>query len=274
MTRKWTFFLLILAMGVSLLAMAFPGDTSMERAKVLLFDKQWREALAEIDRVLVEHPEFPPALYYRARCLAQLGRRQEAFNTYQRFLQTGDSATLREEARISMIDLAYALYSDGRKECLQTILDSLESPREAVRFYAALKLSYLDEKQTAARAVPVLKSMAGKESDPDLADRAKIALLRIDPRHLEQSTSKARNVDDAMLRIQITNLRTGKSSLSIRIPFMLARLALEALPDAERKALHSRGYSLDRIIQTLSRSREIIRLESDDEEVRIWLDHK
>ncbi|HDP94920.1 MAG TPA: tetratricopeptide repeat protein [Candidatus Aminicenantes bacterium] len=274
MKRSLTAILLALLLGAAVSATVSPEDVSMERAKILLFDKQWRRALAEIDRVLETHPDFAPALYYRARCLAELGRKKEALTGYKRFLEMNGSETLREEARISMIDLAFSLHSGGMKGYLQTILDFLDSPRQTVRFYAALKLSYLDEKKTAAKAVPVLKRVAKKRSDPDLADRAKIALLRIDPRHLEDSPSDVNGMDNAMLRIEVVNHRTGKPSLTIRIPFMLARLALEALPEAERKALQSRGYSLDRIIQTLSSSREIIRLETEDEEVRIWVDHK
>jgi tetratricopeptide (TPR) repeat protein len=274
MTRKLTAILLVMMLGTVVSATVSPEDVSMERAKILLFDKQWRRALAEIDRVLETHPDFAPALYYRARCLAELGRKKEALTGYKRFLQTNGSETLQEEARISIIDIAFSLHSEGMKGYLQTILDLLESPRETVSFYAALKLSYLDEKKTAAKAVPVLKRVATKSSDPDLADRAKIALLRIDPRHLKDSRSEPDGMDNAMLRIEVVNQRTGKSSLAIRIPFMLARLALEALPEAERKALQSRGYSLDGIIQTLSRSREIIRLETEGEEVRIWVDHK
>jgi len=274
MKRKLTAFMIILLLGSAVSATVPRDNGDMERAKILLFDKQWRAALSEIDRILADRPGFSQALYYRARCLAELGRKQEALRGYQRFLEADGAEGLREEARISMIDLAFALHAANGKGYLKIILDYLDSPLEEVRFYAALKLSYLEDKKVSARAVPILKGMVERESDPELADRARIALLRIDPRNLGESRNTGHDMDNAMLRIQVTNRRTRKATFSIRIPFMLARLALEALPQAERKALQARGYSLDRIIRTLSSSREIIRLESGDDEVRLWVEHK
>lgn len=263
--------LLWIALTVS--AAPTPEEVSMERAKILLFDKQWRPALKEIDRVLAEHPAYPPALYYRARCLAELGRGKDALRGYKDFLKTRGAETLREEARISIIDLAFELYSGGEKGYLDAILDFLKSPTDQVRFYAALKLSYLKDQRVSAQAVPVLKRIAERESDPDLADRARIALLRINPENL-RGTGVKRSMEGAMLSIQVVNRRTRKSSLSIRIPFMLARLALEALPDAESKILREHGYSMERIINILSSNGEIIRLETDEDEVRIWVDRE
>lgn len=272
-TKHIAILIVLLLAFMALAAAPSPEEVSMERAKILLFDKQWRPALKEIDRILAEHPAYPPALYYRARCLAELGRGKDALVGYEDFLKVRGAETLRREARISIIDLAFELYSGGEKKYLDTILAFLNSPTRQVRFYAALKLSYMKDRSVSANAVPVLKKMAERESDPDLADRARIALLRINPENL-RGTGEKRSMDGAMLSIQVVNRRTRKPSLSIRIPFMLARLALEALPQDDRRALSERGYSLETIIDTLTRSREIIRLETDEDEVRIWVDQK
>ena len=58
--------------------------------------------------------------------------------------------------------------------------EALADPSRTVRYFAALQLASLGPEQGRA-AVPVLKEILAKESDPDLVDRAKLYLVRLDP---------------------------------------------------------------------------------------------
>ena len=263
--------LLAVLLSVPQMASISPDDGGMERAKLLLFDKNWKEALREIDGVLSREETHPSARFYRGRCLEKLGRTRESLLAYTHFLKGRGTPGLREEAHISIIDLAFKLFTEGEKKFAPRILAYLDSPNIAIRYYAALKLSYLKDKEIANRAVPVLKSVIESEKDPELVDRARIGLLRINPKLL-RSAGQKRDMEDSMLHIQVVNRKTSEVKFSISLPFMLARLALEALPQTDKEMLAMKGYSLDRIIHTLSRSRDLIRFEADEEVYRIWVE--
>jgi Flp pilus assembly protein TadD len=66
-----------------------PGDPEPANnlASVLLAEGNEREALARLDRVVVDHPRYVPALINRGVALARLGRLEEARAEYLRALQ-------------------------------------------------------------------------------------------------------------------------------------------------------------------------------------------
>ncbi len=78
-----------------------------------------------------------------------------------------------EEARIASLDLAFALYKSGQTSFAQILTDSLNDPSRVIRYYAAFKLSYLDDKKIARKAVPVLKKLKAEEKDQELVDPCK-----------------------------------------------------------------------------------------------------
>ena len=63
----------------------------------------------------------------------------------------------------------------------------LDDKNKVVSYYAAFKLSYLPERQIAARALPVLLTILDREKDDELRDRAKIAVMRMDPARLKET---------------------------------------------------------------------------------------
>jgi hypothetical protein len=132
-------------------------------------------------------------------------------------------------------------------------------------------MSYVKDKKAAALAVPVLKKIVLLEDDVELVDRAKIALMRIDPDYLK-NLAGAKKVEAATLHIQIYDKKSKKDSLSLNIPFALARLALGAIPEKEKKALKQKGYDLDGIVRALIESDHIIKIESEESLLKIWID--
>ena len=270
-----------LAGGLCVGAFAQSGadERLFEEAKVLIFDKNWEAAQAKLDGLLAQYPESPlkdQALFYRAKCLGERkDRTREAFDAYESFVRTarpGDrNASLIEDAQISLIDLAFTLYEGGDRSRLAAIEDRLGSPNKVVRYYAGFKLSYVKDKSVARRSVAVLKGIVDEEPDAELKDRARIALLRVDPDALKDVGEDRREVRSRLLRIQV--LEDGKKKVDINIPWALADLALQAIPDEEKLVMRRKGYDLDRIINELAKTgRSIIEISDEGSVIRIWIE--
>jgi hypothetical protein len=267
------------ALGTGAFAQTRADERLFEEAKVLIFDKNWEAAQAKLDSLLREFPETAlkePALFYRAKCLGERrDRAPEAFEAYEGFLRAvrpGErNASLAEDAEVSLIDLAYGLYEKGERSKLPAIEDRLRSPNKVVRYYAAFKLSYIKDKGISGRAIPILKGIVEGERDPELRDRARIALLRVDPGALREVGDDRREARSRLLRIQV--LEGGKKKVDINIPWALADLALQAIPDEERTVMRRKGYDLDRIINELAKTgSSIIEINEEGSVIRIWIE--
>jgi tetratricopeptide (TPR) repeat protein len=248
---------------------------AFEKAKVLIFDKQWAAALKELDEVIVKHADsryYATALFYRGKCQEELGAKKQALESYEKFVKTSGNSNLAEEARISIIDLAAALYRDGGKSCLQKMLEPLGYDNKVVSYYAAFKLSYLPDRKIAARALPVLQSILDKEKDEELRDRARIAVMRIDPARLREMTGPQKNAAGKMLKIRIFDKSDKEGTVSLNIPLALADLALKALDAEEKRKLQKEGYNLDRILEQLTGKGLKIDIQDGDEVIQIWVE--
>jgi tetratricopeptide (TPR) repeat protein len=256
---------------------AKPEEKLMQEAKVLLFDGKWDEALDRLETFLRVYPATalaPQALFYKAKVLSNLdGREPEAISTFQDYLRTKDrNPSLTEESEITLIDLAYELYSRGNRSYLKEIENRLTNPNSVVRYYAAFKMSYFKDKTQAAKALPVLKSIFKDESDPELRDRAKIALLRVDPEALEAVGQEKSSPSRAkLLRIEVSE--AGRPKVKVSIPWALADLAIQAIPSREKQMLRQKGYDLDRIFKELERTKSsIIEISEEKTLIKIWID--
>jgi tetratricopeptide (TPR) repeat protein len=246
-----------------------------EKAKILIFDKQWSPALKQLDEMMAKYPDsryFGSALFYRAKCQEEMGARKQALESYERFIRASAGSNLAEEARISIIDLAAALYQAGEKDFLQKILDLLADENKVVTYYAAFKLSYLPDRKTAARALPVLQTILDKEKDEELRDRAKIAVMRIDPSRLKGMDRQNKSMADKMLKIRIFKKNNSEENVSLSIPLALADLALKALGAEEKRALQKDGYNLDEILEQLTGKGMKIDIREGDEVIQIWVE--
>lgn len=272
--------LLILASFLPALGQTKPEDRLFQEAKVLLFDEQWEPALEKLETLLAASPTGPlaaQALFYKSKCLSRLrGREPEAVAVFKEYLRSGDkNPNLAEEAEVTLIDLSYTLYDRGNKSYLREVESLLESPSRVTRYYAAFKLSYARDKAVAAKALPVLKRILASEKDAELRDRAKIALLRVDPQALRSAPERHDEPADAprMLRLEITE--GGKNKVNIAIPWSLADLAIQAIPDEEKRMLRGKGYDLERILRELERTRSsIIEIREEDSKtlIKMWVE--
>jgi hypothetical protein len=254
-------------------------DKSFQEIKLLVFDEKWAEALSSLDAFLARNPadpQFVPALYYRAKCLEEIGGRDEdALRAYREYLGRGDrNKSLSADAEASIIDLAVNLSDHGDRSYLPEVEERLTHPDKDVRYYAAIRLSYVKEKKAAAKSVPVLKKMLVEETNPELRDRAKIALLRVEPEALAETPDRTAVRHVRMFHIQIFDVRTNKSELSLNLPFALADLALSGMSTDDRALLKGRGYDIDKILNELKAGGNILEINDDKngKSIKIWID--
>jgi hypothetical protein len=256
-----------------------PDERLFQDAKLLLFDKHWTEAQVKLEELIGSYPESPlrgQALFYRAKCLNERpGKETEALAAFKDYLglrERNDSLT--EESENSIIDLAFGLYGRGERGYLKEVEERLGSRDRSVQYYAAFKLSYAADKAVAARAVPILKRIIETESNVELQDRAKIALLRISPDALKGVADERPASGPHVLKIRIYEKGRREPSLSLNIPWALADLALSSIPEEDMAKLHKKGYDIDRIVRDLSRDKgTIFEVVGDDGSViKIWIE--
>jgi tetratricopeptide (TPR) repeat protein len=248
-------------------------DALMGKAKQDLFDRNWNAALKKLDQLIDRSPNsshYSMALFYKGRCLKELNKSKQALATFTQYLEVSKNMGLKEEALKEIIDLNFQLAKGTDRHYLKAIVDFLDSKDAMVRYYAAFKLSYAKDKKMAEKAVPVLKRIVRNDDDEDLVDRAKLALMRINPRFLKED-SETRPPAIRLLCMSVYDKKEKKETFAITFPFGLAKLALEAIPEEEKELIKKEGYNLDRILETLTRVPEVIKIEGDDVIFKIWV---
>ena len=269
--------LLLASLLLQAYAQAQPDEKLFQEAKILIFDKEWKDAQEKLEELLEKYPDsawYSQAVFYRAKCLEERkGKELEALKAYRDYIKRKNrSKSLTEDSELSIIGLAYELYKKGKRSYLSEIEKRLSSSNRVVRYFAAIRLSQVKEKKVASRAVPVLKEIIKKEKDDELRDRAKIALLRVDPGVLKD-LEEERSVRGARL-LKIRVWKDGELTLKINIPWALADLALRSIEDDEKASLKKEGYDLDTIMKTLAEAGEIIYIENKEEGtiIKIWIE--
>src|SRR4030065_2562 len=114
--KKKIFSVILMIWLFSGVAVAQTGSDIFEKAKTLIFDKQWAAALKQLDEVIGKHADsryYAAALFYRGKCQEELGAKKQALESYEKFVKNSASSNLAEEAQISIIDLAAGLYRAG-----------------------------------------------------------------------------------------------------------------------------------------------------------------
>ncbi len=224
---------------------AAPGD--VKNAKALFFDKHYREARQAWEDVRRSGPpdEARAALYWVARSSESLGEDDRALDEYASFLALGGTdPVLAEEARTHRVGLAARLVQQGHKERLSIVRDALNDESRTVRYFAAFQLADLGP-ELGRSAVPVLRQILAEEHDNDLLDRAKLKLLRLDPKALQGAPSatgrrSARAVQWVKVRVYDAGAR--EPSVSVNLPLALAELLFKSLPEDARRELGKKGY--------------------------------
>jgi len=276
--RKYTINIILFFLVVSLLQAYAPvqtGEELFQEAKILIFDKKWEAAQEILDKILEdfrESPSYSQALFYKAKCLEkQRAKEVEALQVYKSYTALKDAnKNLVEESEVVVIDLSFRLYEKGKISFLKEIEKRLKSESRVIRYYAAVKLSYVDNKKRAEKALPVLKKILKEENDDELRDRAKLAILRIDPEGLTDFTQERYAPQISVFSIEV--IKEGAVSFSLNIPWSLADLAFSAIPEEEKALMKREGYDLDKIIQELTRFKgNVIEFRNKDTIVRLWV---
>jgi hypothetical protein len=274
MKKKMFLALLLFCVGSAAMA-ADPGPDAFEKAKVLIFDKQWAAALKQLDEVIHDPSGsryYAAALFYRGKCLEELGANKQALESYERFVGSSEGSNLAEEARVSIVDLAAELYQAGEKDYLRKIVASLNQENKVVSYYAAFKLSYLPDRKTAALALPVLQTILEGEKDEELRDRARLAVMRIEPARLKGMDRQGRESSGRMLRIRIFEKNNPHADVSLNIPLALADLALKSLSQEQKRSLRKKGYDPDDILAQLTAKGTKIDIRDNDSVIQIWVE--
>lgn len=257
------------------------GERLFREAKILIFDEEWEEALEILEELLADYPKsefFAQFLLNKATCLKELeGNEVEALQTYKEYLRiNGHNKSLIEEAETSIIDLALLLFEKGRAFYLREVEARLLSENNVIRYYAAYELSYIENKDIAVRAVPVLQNILQEEKDERLRDRAKIALLRIDPeivKDLEEEVPSKYNV--RVLKFSVHRIGKKQPEFFISIPWSLADLIFSIIPEQSRISMRKQGFDIDHIISDLTKLKgEILEIRDDEEGIviKIWIE--
>ena len=128
------------------------------------------------------------------------------------------------------------------------------------------------DRKIAARALPVLRAILDGEKDGELRDRARIAVMRIDPSRLAGMDRREKGAAGGMLKIRIYSRVERKEKVSLSIPLGLADLALQALGAEEKRTLQKEGYDLDEILEQLTGKGLKIDIQGDNEVMQIWVE--
>jgi tetratricopeptide (TPR) repeat protein len=291
MKRLLALVLLLAAVGAP--AFAEAQADLVRAAKELVFDKKYAEARAAWQQILAgaSGSEAETAAYWVARCSESLGENERALREYGQFLdrKPADRA-YAEEARTSRVGLATKLVRSGQRQYLSVLTAALSDSDKTVRYYTALQLASLG-KDMGMAALPTLKEIVAKEKDEDLVERAKIAILRLDPSALAKvpappppaplaSTPPVPKPAPAArpatwIRVRVYQHGSKDPEVSINLPLSLAELVYKSLPDDARKDLKLKGYDADNFWERLKKlgPTEILSIDGKDgERVQIWLE--
>jgi tetratricopeptide (TPR) repeat protein len=255
------------------------------QGKVLMFDKKWEAARGVFQRVIREHPGsplLPQAHYFSARTLQLEGKEAEALRAYEEFLQRFPNEAhldpfLPAEARNAVVELAASLVEKGNTSYKDRVSAGLVDPRKDVRYFTAVRASYLADRRLTSQAVPILREIVEKEKERDLVDRAKLALLRIDPNSLgaEQSpAAKGSRPEGRLFHLVIFEEGQAEPKVELKLPMSLAELALSALSEEQKKKLRLKDFDIDNVWESLRRlgATDILTIRDGKNLVKIWIE--
>lgn len=271
--------LLVALVALTPVAASAQADAEKVRAaKALTLDRKYAEARTAWSAILgsARGTAAEEAAYWVARSSESLGEHERSFKEYGAYLARRPADRSKTvEARTSRIGLATKLYRAGQTSYVTVLQEGLGDPDKTVRYYAALQLGGLGA-PTSRQALPELRRMLAAESDPDLLDRVRIVLLKLDPKSLQEPVPREAGAPGArMLRVRVYEKGQAKPKVSINVPAALAEILFESLPDDAKKDLKKKGYDADTFWPRLKKlgPTEVIDIEGDDgDRVKVWLE--
>ncbi len=259
------------------------GADEVERlraAKTLFFDRKYAEARQAWQSVEAgsSAADGEAAAYWIARCSENLKEYERALKEYGEYLARRPSdEALVEEARTSRVGLAARLYKSGRHEYLPLLKEGIADKSRTVRYYSALQLGGLGP-PVGVPAVAVLRRIIADEKDDDLVERAKLVLIKLDPKALSEAARPAMRGGakaPTWIRIRIYKQGQERPEVSVNLPIALADMIFKSLPDDARRELKLKGYEPETFWEQLKKlgPTEILSIQGDDgERVQIWLE--
>jgi tetratricopeptide (TPR) repeat protein len=260
------------------------------QGKIAIFDKDWDGARAIFQRVIQQYPKSPvvsQAYYFIARCYQFQGKDTEAIQSYERFLQLYPTEPfLSGEARTAVVELAASLLEKGDTEYRNRLVAAMGDSRKDIRYFAALRCSRLKDGSIQSLAAPVLKEIVRSESEKELVDRARIALLRIDPKGLspnaeapepspksEKAVKPGKAADVRMFHLVVYKAGSTKPAVELNVPVSLAQLAIAALDESTKAEIRKKGVDIDNVWESLKKmgSANILTLRDGENLVKLWI---
>lgn len=278
--RGWAFVALALLVATpGLRADPAAESEQLRSAKALFFDGRYAEARGAWEAVRAAGgPDAEAAAYWVARCSDGLGESERALSEYGQFLDRRPrNRALAEEARTARASLAAKLYRQGQKQHLAILTAGLSDESPSVRLFTAIQLAGLGP-EVGKPAVPVLCAVLAGEKDPDLVDRAKLAVLKADSQALAGERCKsavgtprpatAGKATATWIRVRIYERGQAKPNVAINLPLALGDLVFKSLPEESRRELRKKGLDADTFWERLRRlgPTELIQIQGDDGE--------
>jgi tetratricopeptide (TPR) repeat protein len=269
------------------LAQSARDQTLFNDGKILIFDKKWPEARGVFERVIREYPRgslVPQAYYYIARCFQFEGKQEEALKAYEVFLQKyPNEPFLPGEARNAVVELAASLFEKGNPAYRRQLETSLRDPNREVRYFAAIRCGQLKDRALTSSAIPVLKDIIARETEEDLVNRARIALMRLEPAALSTKAEappepKKREKQEAkrdsrMFHLVVYQQGVSKPVVELNIPVSLAQLAVNALDESAKEEMRRKGFDVDNVWGDLKRlgPTNILTFRDEENTIKIWI---
>lgn len=262
-------------------AAASTDTNALQAAKALFFDRRYAEARQAWQAIhAAGGAAAEDAAFWVARASESLGEHERALGEYERYLdQRPRNTALAIEARTARVAVATRLYKAGQTQRLALLRAALADQHRSVREFAALQLATLGP-SVGAPAIPVLRAILAEQKDPDVVDRAKLALLRLDPGALRTtaagdatptptaSGSAPRGAARRLVWIKVRIFERGSTqpNVSINLPVGLAEMVFKSLPDGARRELRHKGVEADNFWERLKAlgPSEILSIEDSD----------
>jgi tetratricopeptide (TPR) repeat protein len=251
----------------------------LNEGKVLMIDRKCDEARTVFQRVIQEFPRsrlVSQAYYFTARCLQLQGKEVEALLAYEQFLEKyPNEPYFPDESRNAVVELAASLHEKGKTDYKNRVVSGLSSAKKEVRYFSAIRSSYLNDAKITGMAIPILREIIQKETERDLVDRARIALLRLEPNGVQQQAEAPANRQTAkMFHILIQKSGAKEPTVELNLPLGLAQLAIMALDDSKKEELRRKGFDVDNIWNALQRlgPTNILTFRDGNDLVKIWIE--
>ncbi len=260
------------------------------QGKIAIFDRNWESARDIFGRVINEFPQsslVPQAYYFIARCYQFQGKDSEAIRSYDNFLKKyPNEPFLPGEARNAVVELSASLMEQGDPTYRDRLISSLTDPKKEVRYFAAIRSSRLKDSHISSMSVPVLREIVRNESDRELVDRAKIALLRLDTKGLapkaeapgqasRQRTEKREKASNQrMFHLVVYKAGSSQPAVELNLPVSLAQLAIAALDDSSKAELRKKGVDIDNVWESLKTMgpANILTIRDGENLIKLWIE--